>query len=239
MISSPASALPGACKRSDLTYTILERVAYAAWRSTAVGTSAMEDDNIFRIILILGFGVVFPIGMYYRVKAHLASREKLNRRAEGLFILSTLRPSALVGMAGLSAYVINPAWMTWSSIRLPIWVRWFGVGLGVVAAVLLIVVFRNLGTNLTDTVVTRARHTLVTCGPYRWVRHPFYVAFALAVTANSVVTANWFLALTGVVTVALIVVRTRTEEEKLIERFGDAYRDYRERTGRFIPRLKS
>ena len=199
----------------------------------------MENDNIFRNILLLGFAVVFPIGLYHRLKAHLASREKLNRRAEGLFILTTLRPIAILSMLGLLAYVINPEWMSWSSVGLPIWVRWLGVGLGVFAAALLIVVFRTLGTNLTDTVVTRARHTLVTSGPYRWVRHPFYVAFALAVAANSVVTANWFLALTGVITIALLVIRTRTEEEKLIERFGDAYRNYMERTGRFIPRLKS
>ena len=106
------------------------------------------------------------------------------------------------------------------------------------AATLLIVTFRSLGTNITDTVVTRARHTLVTDGPYRWVRHPFYVAFALAMAADSLVTANWFLALTGALAVALIAIRTRTEEEKLIERFGDQYRHYMERTGRFIPRLK-
>ena len=110
--------------------------------------------------------------------------------------------------------------------------------IGVSAALLLIWVFRGLGTNLTDTVVTRAEHTLVTTGPYRWVRHPFYVATALAVIANSLVAANWFLALTGGLTVALIVVRTRTEQEKLIERFGDEYRIYRDRTGRFFPRVR-
>lgn len=114
-----------------------------------------------------------------------------------------------------------------------------GVGLGVMGAVLFIVVFRNLGTNLTDTVVTRARHTLVTTGPYRWVRHPFYVASGMAVAANSLVTANWFLALTGAILIALFVIRTKTEEEKLVERFGDEYRNYMERTGRFIPRVKS
>ncbi len=199
----------------------------------------MEHDNIFRVILILGFAAVFPVGMYHRLKAHLASKEKLNRRAEGLFILATLRPIALVGMAALLAYMINPAWMSWSSYDLPIEIRWLGVGLGVIGGTLLISAFRSLGTNLTDTVVTRTRHTLVTSGPYRWVRHPFYVAFALAVAANAVVTANWFLALTGVVSVVLIAIRTRTEEEKLIERFGDEYRGYMARTGRFIPRLRS
>src|SRR3990170_7285537 len=156
----------------------------------------MQDDRVFRIILLIGFAVVLPVGLYHRIKSQ-ASKEKLDRRAEGLFILLTLRPIAAIGIAGLVVYVINPAWMAWSSVRLPLWLRWLGVGLGVMAAALLILVFRSLGTNLTDTVVTRARHTLVTGGPYRWVRHPFYVAAALAVTANSLATANWFVGLTG------------------------------------------
>ena len=60
----------------------------------------MEDDNIVRFILVLGCAVVFPVGAYHRLKAHLASREKLDRRAEGLFILTTLRPMAVIGMMG-------------------------------------------------------------------------------------------------------------------------------------------
>ncbi len=198
----------------------------------------MQDEDIFRLVLILGFVAVFPIAFYHRLKSHV-SKEKLDRRAEGLFVLLTLRPIALVRMLGLVAWLINPGWMDWSSLRLPLWLRWFGVGLGVITAVLLIVVYRSLGTNLTDTVVTRARHTLVTTGPYRWVRHPFYVAYMLAVTADSIVTANWFLALTGLATIALFVIRTRTEEQKLVEPFGVEYRSYMERTGRFFPRLKS
>ena len=31
----------------------------------------------------------------------------------------------------------------------------------------------------------------------------------------------------------------RTEEQKLVERFGDAYRKYMQRTGRFIPKMRS
>ena len=197
----------------------------------------MPDENPFRLILILGFAVVFPIGLYHRLRSQ-ASKEKLNRREEGLFTFLTLRPIGVVGMLGMMAYLINPAWMAWSSVRLPLWLRWSGVGVGILAAVLIIVVFQTLGTNLTDTVVTRVRHTLVTTGPYRGVRHPFYVAVALAVTANSIVAANWFLALTGALTVALLVSRTRIEERKLEERFGDEYRRYRDRTERFFPKFK-
>ena len=196
----------------------------------------MEYEQTFRFILILGFAAIVPIGAYHRVKSQ-ATGEKLDRRQEGIFILVTLRPIGLASMLGLVTYMINPAWMAWSSVALPSWLRWVGVVLGITGGLLLVVTFRTLGKNLTDTVVTRAEHTLVTTGPYRWVRHPFHLATALAVVANSLVTANWFLALTGGILFGLLVLRTRTEEEKLIERFGEDYNEYMERTGRFLPRL--
>ena len=121
--------------------------------------------------------------------------------------------------------------------RSPSWQRWPGVGVCAVAAVFLTWTLRSLGPNLTDTVVTRQAHTLVTHGPYRWVRHPFYDALALLILAFSLIAANWFLLLTGGVVLFLLVVRTRTEEEKLLLRFGDAYRAYVKQTGRFIPRF--
>jgi protein-S-isoprenylcysteine O-methyltransferase Ste14 len=198
--------------------------------------STMNHDQTFRVVLIVGSLVLLPIGAYHRIKSQ-ATGEKLDRRQEGLFILVTLRPVGVAGMLGLVAYMVNPSWMAWSSVTLPEWLRWIGVGVGVVAGCLLIWTFRSLGKNLTDTVVTRREHTLVTTGPYRWVRHPFYDSVALCVLANSLVTANWFLFLTGGCALALLIVRTRKEEEKLLARFGDAYRAYLERTGRFLPRI--
>ncbi len=196
----------------------------------------MNHDQTFRIVLIVGAVILLPIMAYHRIKAG-ATGEKLDRWQEGHFILFTLRPVGISGMLGLLAFMIDPSWMAWSSVRLPEWLRWTGVGVGVIAGGLLIWTLRNLGRNLTDTVVTRREHTLVSSGPYRWVRHPFYDAMALAVLANSLVAANWFLLSSGGLLIVLIIVRTRTEEEKLVERFGDAYRAYMDRTGRFLPRL--
>ena len=196
----------------------------------------MNEDQPFRLILIAGALVVFPIAIYHRVKAH-ATGETLDRWKEGPFILFTLRPIGIAVMIGLFTYMVNPARMAWSSMPLPLWIRWIGVGLAVMGGALIVWAFRNLGTNLTDTVVTRRDHTLVTTGPYRWVRHPFYVAVALTTTGNSLAAANWFLLAGGVLVVALLAVRTRIEEEQLAQRFGDAYRAYQDRTGRFIPTL--
>jgi protein-S-isoprenylcysteine O-methyltransferase Ste14 len=196
----------------------------------------VDQDDIFRIVLGVGFLVFFPIAVSYRIRSQ-STREPLDRWQEGRVILFTLRPIGLAGMAGLIAYLINPTSMAWSSIPAPPWLRWTGVVIGVIGGSLVVWTFHSLGRNLTDTVVTRRNHTLVTHGPYRWVRHPFYDAVALSLAGNALAAANWFLALTGVLTLALLVARTRIEEEKLIARFGDRYRVYMNATGRFFPKL--
>ena len=97
--------------------------------------------------------------------------------------------------------------------------------------------FQSLGRNLTDTVVTRREHTLVTHGPYRWVRHPFYGVVLLWGLSMTLLTANWLIAVLGLAAIAMLVRRTTIEEAKLTERFGDEYRSYAAKTGRFFPRL--
>ena len=67
----------------------------------------MTDDQTFRLILMLGMAAVVPVGLYHRVRPQ-ASRERLDRRQEGLFILLTLRPIGLAGMCGLFTYLASP-----------------------------------------------------------------------------------------------------------------------------------
>ena len=122
------------------------------------------DEQLFRIILLVGMLIVVPVLRYYRVRAR-ATKDQLNRRAEGAFILYTLRPFAMAAFLALLLYVINPRLMSWSAVSMPLWVRWVGVAGAATAAVLLFAVLFSLGTNLTDTVGTRARHSLVTTGP--------------------------------------------------------------------------
>lgn len=194
----------------------------------------MTHDEPFRTILLVGFCVLLPFGIYRRLKSRTG--EKLNRRQEGLFVLVTLRLLGIMGVIGTVAYLVNPSSMAWGRFPLPDWSRWIGVGIGAVAGLLVFWTLRTLGRNLTDTVATRKTHTLVTTGPYAWVRHPFYCSAALLVLGISLVTANWFLFCAGGFAIVLLVVRTGREEENLIARFGDEYGDYMGRTGRFWPR---
>ena len=69
------------------------------------------------------------------------------------------------------------------------------------------------------------------------MRHPFYVALALAVIANKLVADNGYFALTGTAVFLAIVARTRIEERNLVARFGRDYEEYMQHTGRFLPRI--
>jgi protein-S-isoprenylcysteine O-methyltransferase Ste14 len=215
--------LPAACRNSRFKQTESER-------------HFVNDEQPFRAVLILFLAVVLPIGVYHRVKSQ-ATGESLDRRQEGLFILATLRPIGAVFWFSVFAWVINPNWMAWSAIRPPASIRWIGVIMLAVGCAMLVWTFVSLGRNLTDTVVTRQDHRLVQHGPYRWIRHPLYDSAALLTIAISAMAANWFLLATGVVILGLLVMRTRTEETNLVARFGDSYRSYMKRTGRFVPRI--
>ena len=191
------------------------------------------SDNAARALLLAGLFAMVSISGYHRLRARTG--ERLDRRQEGWFILLTLRPLAAVLLASLVAYLIRPGSMAWSSLPLPGWVRWIGAPFGFAAALLLFWTLHSLGHNLTDTVVTRREAALVTHGPYRWIRHPFYVALLLAVIGISLVAANWFLAITGVGVFTLLAMRAATEERNLVARFGRDYEEYMRQTGRFVP----
>ena len=197
----------------------------------------MTNDTLFRLITFAMFVTVLSIGTYYRRKAARASNEKISRRKEGMPILILLRLGGLGLWLSPIAYVINPGWMSWSALPLPIELRELGAVMSALAIPMIIWVFRSLGHNVTDTVVTREKHTLVTHGPYRWIRHPLYSFAALFFVGIGLVAANWFILLAISLGFILLAVRTPIEEAELIGRFGDDYRAYMQRTGRFLPHV--
>jgi protein-S-isoprenylcysteine O-methyltransferase Ste14 len=153
----------------------------------------MNLDATFRPFVIAGFWLVIVIALPFRIRSQ-ATGEKLDRTQEGMTMMIVLRLTGLAVWAGVIAFMIDPPLMAWSSLPLPAATRWAGVGLTIITAGLLLWTLRSLGPNLTDTVVTRAAHTLVTRGPYRWVRHPFYDCMALFVASTALMMANWFVA---------------------------------------------
>lgn len=195
----------------------------------------MPTENPFRIALVIVIVLTMAVTVYHRIQA-ASSGEKITHADEGYLFAVVLRLAGLGLWISTFGYLILPAYFQWASLPLPTWLRWIGVVSGAFCALLMYWTLSSLGKNLTDTVVTRAEATLVTHGPYRWVRHPFYVTAALLMASVTLLTANALIGLSSLVVMTLLALRTPKEEQMLIERFGQPYRDYMARTGRFVPR---
>jgi protein-S-isoprenylcysteine O-methyltransferase Ste14 len=195
------------------------------------------DNNIFRILALLIFITGAFISGHYRRKA-ARKGGSVSLKEEGLAITIALRLSGLSLWACVFAWLINPTWMEWSRVALPEWVRWLGVGMGILANFLAYWVFTNLDENISPTVVVREKAYLVTSGPYRWVRHPLYTMGTLAYLGFALLAENWFITILSLLVFVVLALRTPKEEAHLLEKFGDEYRTYMQQTGRYLPKLK-
>ena len=197
----------------------------------------MNDERMYSAATTLLFFFAMSISIYFRSRAARQSSENLREGGGGIpFILLRLT-FVLSIFAFIVAYAINPAWVRWASLSIPAWIRIGGGATAVTMIGCFWWLFVHLGRNVTPTHKTRADHTLVTTGPYRWVRHPLYSAGIIFWFGISLLAATWvFMALTGAALLFLLR-RVPQEEADLLEKFGDNYRAYMEHTGRFFPRV--
>ena len=132
-------------------------------------------------------------------------------------------------------FLIEPRWVAFAQLNVPNGVRGLGGPVGVAGLALFAWMFRHLALNVTSTSMPRQEATLITSGPYRWMRHPMYTAALVLGFAATLLTANLVMLVGGLAMFALLAARSVTEEQRLVRKFGDAYRDYQRRTGRFFP----
>lgn len=95
----------------------------------------------------------------------------------------------------------------------------------------------TLGRNFTVRISTEPTQSLVTAGPYRWLRHPGYLGSLITVLGVLVAFDSWpglaLLALPG----AASAWRIAVEETALRRHFGSAYDRYARSHKRLIPGL--
>ena len=169
----------------------------------------------------------------------LATGERLDRRKETWPIFVGIRLTGLTLIACAVVWLWKPVYFGWASQPIPVPVRWIGVAGFAVSVAWLIWMYSTLGRNLTDTVAVRKNATFVDHGPYRFVRNPMYVGVLGAGVTLGIALGTLLFPVGAAIIFTLLAVRTRAEEEMLIERFGDRYRNYMARVGRFFPKLPS
>jgi protein-S-isoprenylcysteine O-methyltransferase Ste14 len=193
-------------------------------------------NNFFHITFIIIFIVFWAIRMIYQKKANdLGGAVEYKEGEQHTFI------RRLVGipfMLLFVAFLIWPSVLAWATFPIPEWVQWLGLALGVISIPLIWWVQWALDINFQTRLHVRKEHTLVTHGPYRWVRHPMYTVLYIHLFAILFLTANWFVGgMFLVMQTIIIALRLEHEEAAMIEKFGDEYREYMRHTGRFLPKL--
>ena len=93
-----------------------------------------------------------------------------------------------------------------------------------------------LGRAFRTTVEVDPGQTVVSTGPYRWVRHPSYSGLLLIVTGFGLASGNWLTLIACVVLpLSALLRRINVEEAELTRVLGDRYRAYEAQTKRLVP----
>jgi protein-S-isoprenylcysteine O-methyltransferase Ste14 len=93
----------------------------------------------------------------------------------------------------------------------------------------------HLGRNWSGYVTYKEDQTLITTGPYRFVRHPIYTSMILMFIGTILYYGSLFVSIFLIILTIDFVLRTKKEEEIMTRLFGEKYTDYMKRTKRLIP----
>ena len=194
-------------------------------------------ETLFRIILPVLI-IAFAAHRGYYVKNHSQPEDvTLKQRQEGI-ASKVSEVLGLIGFISVIAFVINPNWLAFASLSFPVWLRWVGIALALAGFALLQWAQVTLGKSWSDTPRMMKEQTLITSGPYQFIRHPIYTAFVLILGSALLISANWLIGLAWLgMTVLEVASRVGFEESLMLEYFGDQYREYVKKTGRLLPRL--
>jgi protein-S-isoprenylcysteine O-methyltransferase Ste14 len=122
----------------------------------------------------------------------------------------------------------------WSHV--PGWIQAIGAILLLSSFYLFFLTFReNSYLSPAVRIQTERGHTVVSTGPYRYVRHPMYSAFVLLVVGTPLLLGSWYGVVPGVILIGLVA-RRAVLEERTLENGLPGYRAYMSRARyRLIP----
>ncbi len=121
------------------------------------------------------------------------------------------------------------------SIFLPLQLgkAWFFMGLAIFLIALVI------SLSATFFVRTTPTDKPFTKGPYRYSRHPFYVAETLIFLSITIASVSWVFLLLTVIMQSFHMIYAPAEEQYCLKRYGKDYLEYMKRTPRWIGIPKS
>jgi protein-S-isoprenylcysteine O-methyltransferase Ste14 len=200
----------------------------------------MDNEGTFRLAFWVLIGLMMLMRIWFAIRVRRAGERLMPDRAairrEGWRIYAIRLFVFLLLLAFIVLLVLNPPWKPKLDLPLPFWLRWAGFAFGLASLGFWTWTHVVLGTLWSAQLQLRTNHRLITSGPYSRIRHPMYTAILVWVTSLGFVIANWVPIIFAVLVAVILVARVPREEQMIVERFGDEYREYMKRAGRFLPK---
>ncbi|MFQ5550184.1 MAG: methyltransferase family protein, partial [Gemmatimonadales bacterium] len=161
---------------------------------------------------------------------------RINRFSEPGWLIAVRLVLGIPLLAMMVGQPLAPSWFGWAQISMSQHVNAVGLIISITGIWLVHRAFSALGPNISETVLTKESHQLVTSGPYRYVRHPFYLGAFKIVLGLGLLASSLALIVGAIAFVVLFrALIVPLEEAKLEEKLGQDYRRYRETTSSLIP----
>lgn len=202
----------------------------------------MSSETVFRLAYLFLFVALAAMRIYFMVKVRrsggrIMPDEQAIAREGGraVYLVRVIAFFAL--LAVLVMYFAGAAWIDVFRFPLPAGLRWMGFVIGLLAVGFWTWVQKALDIQWSAQLQLTQGHHLITTGPYARIRHPLYTGVLGWSLALSLLTANWIFVAVCALATAALVWRVPKEEQMMMEAFGDEYRAYMQRTGRFLPKF--
>ena len=196
----------------------------------------MVEEFVFRLCFLVLYGVFGGVRVYYRSKnLGRKSEREVTQLSKSMIALSF----AIVGyFIVIALWLLFPLLTGFFQLPIPLLIRWSGVGIAVVAIILLFWTHHTLGKQYSAKLEIQKEHKLIVEGPYKIVRHPMYIVFILFPVSLSIISANLLIIIFTILIALPFHWISQQEEKMLIEQFGDEYLEYQKTTGRFVPKFR-
>jgi protein-S-isoprenylcysteine O-methyltransferase Ste14 len=203
----------------------------------------MMSETVYKIAFLILLMVLLAMRAYFMVKVrrsgeHIMPTDQAVRREGGYGVVILRMGLFFALIAFLIMYFIGIAWMEVFLFPLPDWLRWVGFALGICSVIFWSWTQIHLNTQWSAQLQLTKSHQLVTTGPYARIRHPLYTGMMVWGFSVCLLTANWIFVAVSVLSIAGVMARVPKEEQMMIEKFGDEYKAFIQRTGRFFPKLR-
>ncbi len=163
-------------------------------------------------------------------------KEVKNEVSHGYFIRAIL---SIIYYFCFIDWIIDFGFMNWAYIPNNLIVNIIGATLMMLVTALFWWISISLGSNYHGPLKLHGNHKLVKTGPYKFSRHPTYLAFPLFHISLFLVTSNYIILCSGLImSIYTNHHRIKVEEKLLTEKLGKEYENYMKRTGKYfsIPR---